>query len=149
MLQLACSEARKKLNNQLSAINSVDQKIGMLLGLIGVSLALSFDNKLKIANAVLPYIIGLLLLAISALLLFFAYRCIRLKTGLNIKGYSELIEKLKNKTTLITFLKHQLLYFEDSIISNNKLIKQKNKSLAYGAITLLASLLFCIASYLM
>ena len=45
MLEIVSSEAKRKLEDQLNAVDSVDQKIGNILGFAGVVLVLTFNSK--------------------------------------------------------------------------------------------------------
>lgn len=146
--QIASVEARKKLDDQLATIRFADQKIGMLLGFVGIIFMLFFNKEPEGWLSILSYTIGLLVLVSSVLILFFGFRSVRLKTGLSIKGFSELFKKINSENDITTFIEHQLLYLEEAVKSNNGLIKQKLEYLAYGTLTLLAGVLFYIISYL-
>ena len=45
MLEIVSAEARKKLEDQLNTVDAVDQKIGVILGFVGVVLVVAFNNK--------------------------------------------------------------------------------------------------------
>ena len=142
MLAIASEEARKKISDQLSSIDATDQKIGILLGLVGVVLAVLFAQKTGNSMSLLFYLLGHLSLIVSFVVLLFAHQSIKLKTGLNIKGYTELIKKFSHNNDVITFLKYQLKYFEVAVASNNKLIDKKNTYLAYATVLLFLGLVF-------
>jgi hypothetical protein len=146
MLEIVSTEARKKLEDQLNAVDSIDQKIGVLLGFEGVVLVLAFNNKPYQPSALLFYIISQLSFIVSILILFFGYRSIRLETGLSVGGYLEEIKELEPKKDLTTFIEDQVLYLRKSIDTNNFLINEKNKYLAYGTIMLLVGLILYILS---
>ena len=148
MLEIVSAEARKKLENQLNTVDAVDQKIGVILGFVGVVLVLAFNNKPNQPWLLLLYLLSQLSFVASIIILFLGYRSIRLKTGLSIKGYLEEIKELEPKKDLITFVEDQVLYLQEAISANNFLIRQKNRYLAYGIVMLLVGLVFYVISTL-
>jgi len=148
MLEVVSAEARKKLEDQLNTVDAVDQKIGVILGFVGVILVLAFDNIPNQPWALLFYLVSQLSFVASIIILFFGYRSIRLKTGLSIKGYLEEIKELEPKKDLITFVEDQVLYLQEAISANNFLIRQKNRYLAYGIVMLLVGLVSYVISTL-
>jgi len=148
MLEIVSTEARKKLEDQLTAVDSIDQKIGVILGFVGVVLVLAFNNKPSQIKALLFYLLSQFSFVSSVIILFFGYRSIRLETGLSIEGYLEEIKELEPKKDLTTFIEDQVLYLKKAINTNNYLIRQKNKYLAYGTLMLLVGLILYIISTL-
>lgn len=142
MLEIVCDEARKKLDDQLSATDSIDQKIGTILGFVGIASVLAFNNVPSKYLAFLFYLLSQISLIISIFILFFGYRSIRLETGLSIKGYLEEIKELENEKDLTRFIEDRVLYFEKAIDMNNDLMKQKRIYLAYGTVMLLIGIVF-------
>jgi hypothetical protein len=146
MLKIACDEGRKKLDDQLSAVDSIDQKTGILIGFAGLVLTLLPS---KTPDAFLPFCIHFVaqsFLVMSLVVLFFGFRSVRLKTGLNLKGFSDLMLALASDDNIDGLLGTQLAYLRDSVDSNNKLISYKNTRLAYGSVFLLAGLLAFVIS---
>ena len=148
MLETVSNEARKKLEDQLNAVDAVDQKIGVILGFVGIVLVLAFNNKPNQPWPLLFYLLSQFSFVASVIILFLGYRSIRLKTGLSIKGYLEEIKELEPKKDLITFVEDQVLYLQEAISANNFLIRQKNRYLAYGIVMLLVGLVFYVISTL-
>ncbi|MGB2763885.1 MAG: hypothetical protein WBC20_05685 [Candidatus Aminicenantaceae bacterium] len=144
MLEIVSAEARKKLEDQLNAVDSIDQKIGVILGFVGVVLVLAFDSKPNQPWALLFYLLSQFSFIASIIILFFGYRSIRLKTGLSIKGYLEEIKELEPKKDIITFIEDQVLYLQNAINTNNFLINQKNRYLALGTGMLLLGLVLYV-----
>ena len=140
MLEIISAEARRKLEDQLNAVDSTDQKIGSILGFVGVVLVLAFNSKPNQSCSLLFYLLSQISFVVSILILFFGYHSIRLKTGLSIKGYLEEIIELECEEDLTVFIGDQVKYFKDAINTNNYLIKQKNIYLAYGVLLLLIGL---------
>jgi len=140
MLEIISAEARRKLEDQLNAVDSTDQKIGSILGFVGVVLVLAFNSKPNQSCSLLFYLLSQISFVVSILILFFGYHSIRLKTGLSIKGYLEEIIELECEEDLTVFIEDQVKYFKDAINTNNYLIKQKNIYLAYGVLLLLIGL---------
>jgi len=140
MLEIISAEARRKLEDQLNAVDSTDQKIGSILGFVGVVLVLAFNSKPNQSCSLLFYLLSQISFVVSILILFFGYHSIRLKTGLSIKGYLEEIKELECEEDLTVFIEDQVKYFKDAINTNNYLIKQKNIYLAYGVLLLLIGL---------
>jgi len=125
MLEIVSAEARKKLEDQLNSVDTIDQKIGVILGFVGIVLVLAFDSKPSQQWALLFYLLSQFSFVASIFILFLGYRSIRLKTGLSIKGYLEEIKELEPKKDLITFIEDQVLYLQEAINTNNSLMKQK------------------------
>jgi len=148
MLEVVASEARKKLEDQLNAVDSIDQKVGVILGFVGVVLVVSFDKQPSGQWDVLFYLLSQLSFVYSIITLFLGYRSIRLETGLSIEGYLEEIEELEPKKDLQTFIEDQVLYLQRAIDTNNSLLKDKNKYLAYGTMGLLIGLILYVISTL-
>lgn len=148
MLEIVSSEARKKLEDQLNAVDTVDQKIGVILGFVAVVLVLAFDHKPNQLLPLLFYLSSLFSFVASIIILFWGYRSIRLKTGLSIKGYLEEIKEFEPKKDLISFIEDQVLYLQEAISANNFLIRQKNRYLAYGIVMLLVGLFFYVINTL-
>ena len=148
MLEIISAEARRKLEDQLNAVDSTDQKIGTILGFVGVVLVLAFNSKPNQSCSLLFYLLSQISFVVSILILFFGYHSIRLKTGLSIKGYLEEIIELECEEDLTVFIGDQVKYFKDAINTNNYLIKQKNIYLAYGILTLLIGLVLYTISTL-
>jgi len=148
MLEIVSAEARKKLEDQLNTVDAVDQKIGVILGFVGIVLVLAFNNKPNQPWPLLFYLLSQFSFVASIIILFLGYRSIRLKTGLSIKGYLEEIKELEPKKDLITFVEDQVLYLQEAISANNFLIRQKNRYLAYGIVMLLVGLVFYVISTL-
>jgi len=148
MLEIVSAEARRKLEYQLNAVDSIDQKIGNILGFAGVALVLAFNSKPSQSCSLLFYLLSQISFVVSILILFFGYHPIKLKTGLSINGYLEEIKELEHKEDLIVFIEDQVKYFKDAIDTNNYLIKQKNIYLAYGILTLLIGLVLYTISTL-
>lgn len=148
MLEIVSAEARKKLEDQLNTVDSIDQKIGVILGFVGVVLVLAFDNKPYQPRSLLFYLLSQFSFVTSILILFFGYRSVRLETGLSIEGYLEEIKELEPKKDLIIFIEDQILYLKKAINTNSSLINQKNKYLAYGTLMLLVGLISYIISTL-
>jgi len=148
MLEIVSAEARKKLEDQLNTVDAVDQKIGIILGFVGVVLVVAFNNKPNQPWPLLFYLLSQFSFVASIIILFLGYRSIRLKTGLSIKGYLEEIKELESKKDLITFVEDQVLYLQEAISANNFLIRQKNRYLAYGIVMLLVGLVFYVISTL-
>lgn len=148
MLEIVSAEARRKLEDQLNAVDSIDQKIGNILGFVGVVLVLAFNSKPSQSCSLLFYLLSQISFVVSILILFFGYRSIRLKTGLSIKGYLEEIKELEHEEDLTVFIEDQVKYFKDAINTNNYLIKQKNIYLAYGVGLLLIGLVLYTISTL-
>ncbi|MBU4511344.1 hypothetical protein KJ830_09905 [bacterium] len=140
MLEIISAEARRKLEDQLNAVDSTDQKIGSILGFVGVVLVLAFNSKPNQSCSLLFYLLSQISFVVSILILFFGYHSIRLKTGLSIKGYLEETIELECEEDLTVFIEDQVKYFKDAINTNNYLIKQKNIYLAYGVLLLLIGL---------
>lgn len=150
MLEIVCDEARKKLDDQLSATDSIDSKIGTILGFVGIASVLAFNNIPSKHWAFLFYLLSQISLIISIFILFFGYRSIRLETGLSIGGYLEEIKELENEKDLTKFIEDQVLYFKKAIDTNNDLMKQKRIYLAYGTGMLLIGIVFyAIHTFLM
>ena len=148
MLEIISAEARRKLEDQLNAVDSTDQKIGNILGFVGVVLVLAFNSKPNQSCSLLFYLLSQISFVVSILILFFGYRSIRLKTGLSIKGYLEEIKELEHEEDLTVFIEDQVKYFKDAINTNNYLIKQKNIYLACGMGLLLIGLVLYTISTL-
>ena len=148
MLEIVSAEARRKLEDQLNAVDSIDQKIGVILGFVGVVLVLAFDSKPNQPCSLLFYLLSQISFVASILILFFGYRSIRLETGLSIKGYLDEIKELEPKKDLTTFVEDQVLYLQESIDTNNFLLKQKNIYLANGVVMLLVGLVLYVISTL-
>lgn len=148
MLEIVSAEARRKLEDQLNAVDSIDQKIGVILGFVGVVLVLAFDSKPNQPCSLLFYLLSQISFVASILILFFGYRSIRLETGLSIKGYLDEIKELEPKKDLTTFIEDQVLYLQESIDTNNFLLKQKNRYLANGVVMLLVGLVLYVISTL-
>jgi len=148
MLEIVSAEARKKLEDQLNTVDAVDQKIGVILGFVGIVLVLAFNNKPNQPWPLLFYLLSQFSFVASIIILFLGYRSIRLKTGLSTKGYLEEIKELEPKKDLITFVEDQILYLQEAISANNFLIRQKNRYLAYGIVMLLVGLVFYVISTL-
>jgi len=148
MLEIVSAEARRKLEDQLNAVDSIDQKIGVILGFAGVVLVLAFDSKPNQPCSLLFYLLSQISFVASILILFFGYRSIKLETGLSIKGYLDEIKELEPKKDLTTFVEDQVLYLQESIDTNNFLLKQKNIYLANGVVMLLVGLVLYVISTL-
>jgi len=148
MLEITSAEARRKLEVQLNAVDSIDQKIGTILGFSGVVLVLAFNSKPNQSCSLLFYLLSQISFVVSILILFFGYRSIRLKIGLSIKGYLEEIKELEREKDLTVFIEDEVKYFEDAINTNSYLIKQKNIYLAYGVLFLLVGLVLYTVSTL-
>jgi uncharacterized membrane protein len=148
MLEIISAEARRKLEDQLNAVDSTDQKIGNILGFVGVVLVLAFNSKPNQSCSLLFYLLSQISFVVSILILFFGYRSIRLKNGLSIKGYLEEIKELEHEEDLTVFIEDQVKYFKDAINTNNYLIKQKNIYLACGMGLLLIGLVLYTISTL-
>jgi hypothetical protein len=147
MLETACEEARRKLTDQLNTVDSIDQKIGVILGFAGVILAILF-NKTPIGFVPsILYSIGQGCVVISIGVLFLGYRSVMLKTGLNIKGYQEIIKERRKDGNLILFLRTVLAYLNKAIKTNNVLMRRKNIKLAIGSILLLIGVAFFVVSF--
>ena len=149
MLKVVSDESRKKLEDQLNAVDSIDHKIGSILGFAGVILVLAFNRIPNQPWKFLLYCSSQISFVVSIFILFSGYRSIRLETGLNIKGYLEEIKELEPKEDFITFIKHQILYFQKAINTNNDLMKQKNICLHHGTVMLLSGLVLYMISALM
>jgi len=149
MLEIISAEARRKLEDQLNAVDSIDQKIGNILGFVSVVLVLAFNSKPSQSCSLLFYLLSQISFVVSILILFFGYLTIKLKTGLSMNGYLEEVKELEHKKDLTVFIEDQVKYFKDAIDTNNYLIKQKNRYLAYGIITLLIGLFLYTISTLM
>ncbi len=149
MLKVVSDEARKKLEDQLNAVDSIDHKIGSILGFTGVILVVAFNKVPNQPYEFLFYCLSQISFVISIFILFWGYYSIRLETGLSIKGYLEEIKELEPKTDFITFIKHQILYFQKAINTNNDLMKQKNICLHHGTVMLLSGLVLYVISTLM
>lgn len=141
MLEIVSAEARRKLEDQLNALDSIDQKIGNILGFVGVVLVLAFNIKPSQLCSLSFYLLSQISLVVSILILFFGYRSIRLETGLSIKGCLEEIKELEHEEDLTVFIEDQVKYFKAAIDTNNYLMKQKNIYLAYGMVLLLIGLI--------
>ena len=142
MLEIAIDGTKKQISDQVDAIDAVDQKIGTLVGFIGIILAILFDGNKGEGRAFGFFIAGHISLFISIILFFIGHRSIKLDKGLNPKGYNELIEKFHTKSDgLITLLKYQFKYFEMAIKNNNKKIEQKNIFVFYGSVSLMFGLI--------
>jgi len=149
MLKVVSAEARRKLGDQLNAVDSIDQKIGSILGFAGVILVLAFNKTPDQPYKFLLYSLSQISFLVSIFILFCGYRSIRLETGLSIKGYLEEIKELEPKKDFITFIKHQILYFQKAINTNNDLMKQKNICLHHGTVMLLSGLVLYVITTLM
>lgn len=147
MLKIACEEARKKLTDQLNAGDSMDQKIGTILGFAGVILAVLFDKAPNGFSPSILYSIGQACLVISIGILFLGYRSVLLKTGLNIKGYQEIIKQRRKDDDLTLFLKTNLTYLDKAIKANNALIHRKSVKLGIGSSFLLIGVFCFILSF--
>ena len=148
MLEIISAEARIKLEDQLNAVDSIDQKIGNILGFAGIVLVLAFNSKTSLSCSLLFYLLSQISFVVSILFLFFGYNSIKLKTGLSIKGYLEEIKELEHKEDLTVFIEDQVKYLKDAIDTNNYLIKQKNIYLACGIWPLLIGLVLYTISTL-
>lgn len=148
MLEIVSTEARRKLEDQLNAVDSIDQKIGIILGFVGVVLVLAFNSKPSQSYSLLFYLLSQISFVVSILILFFGYHPIRLKTGLSIKGYLEEIKELEHEEDLTVFIEDQVKYLKDAIDTNDYLMKQKNIYLAYGMLLLLIGLVLYTVSTL-
>lgn len=148
MLEIVSAEARRKLEDQLNAVDSIDQKIGNILGFVAVVLVLAFNIKPSQSCSLLFYLLSQISLVVSILILFFGYLAIRLKTGLSIKGYLEEIKELEHEEDLTVFIEDQVKYFKAAIDKNSYLIEQKNIYLAYGIVLLLIGLILYTISTL-
>ena len=147
MLKIACEEARRKLTDQLNAVDSIDQKIGVILGFAGVILAILF-NKTPIGFVPsILYSIGQGCVVISIGVLFLGYRSVILKTGLNIRGYQEIIKERKKDGNLIFFLRTSLAYLDRAIKANNVLIHRKSVKLGIGSLFLVIGIFCFILSF--
>ena len=148
MLEIVSAEARRKLEDQLNAVDSIDQKIGNILGFVSVVLILAFSSKPSQSCSLLFYLLSQISLVVSILILFFGYHTIRLETGLSVKGYLEEIKELEHEKDLTIFIEDQVKYLKDAIDTNNYLIKQKNIYLACGIWPLLIGLVLYTISTL-
>jgi len=148
MLEIVSSEARRKLEDQLNAVDSVDQKIGNILGFAGIVLVLTFNSKPSQSCSLLFYLLGQISFVVSILFLFFGYFSITLDTGLSIKGFLEEIKELEHEEDLIVFIEDQIKYLKEAIDTNNYQIKQKNIYLACGIWPLLVGLVLYAISIL-
>jgi len=147
MLKIACEEARRKLTDQLNAVDSIDQKIGAILGFAGVILAVLFNKEPSEWIPLVLYFIGKILVLVSIVILFRSYASVKLKTGLNIKGFQKLIKEEKDKG-LRWFLDTILVHLEKALDENNTLMDKKRKKLRKGTRFLIIGIvLFTIASF--
>lgn len=146
MLKIACEEARRKLTDQLNAVDSIDQKIGTILGFAGVILAVLFNKEPSGWTPFVLYSIGEILVVVSIVILFRSYASVKLKTGLNIKGFQKLIKEERGKG-LRWFLDTILVYLEKALDENEILMGKKRGKLRKGTCFLIVGIIFFTISF--
>lgn len=122
--------AHFKLEKQITACDSVDQKIGMCMGFIGVMIAIAIGVKISTLFSHFLYILGNCIMAISMALLYFGYKPVNLATGLKINKIVKLIKDEENNEK---GLKTQIGLLHKAIEHNNKILKRKSICLKRGS----------------
>jgi len=142
MLEMATLAGRNKIQNQLSAVDSMDQKIGILLGFVGVIFSLMFKISVQTWVPFTLYLLGHGCLLYAFIILLFAHRGVKVDTGLNLKGYYELIKTLSKNNDVVSLLKHELAYYEKAVEENNTIINKKSNASIRATYFILIGLIF-------
>jgi len=144
MLGQLFETAKERIHFQNSACDSINQKIGTLIGFAGVivTIAIGFDKNLNIWQERF-FIIGSIFVGISIVILYIGYRKISISLGMKIR---DLIELIKNKSSQQMFTFTQIIYLKEAYKKNKDKLRTKELFLGWGSLALIIGVVFFIGT---